>query len=70
MPVELPGEAQRYEVAKKNGSRYHSKCNACHKVFDVPTPDISLAPLAQHGFRIDEQRLTLYGLYTECIAAR
>ncbi len=68
VPVELPAEPARYEVA---GLRHHHHfyCRSCRKVYDIegcPSDFISFTPT---GFELEAHEVILYGRCDKCTHA-
>jgi len=68
-PVELPGDAPRYELAG-HAHHHHFLCDVCRRAFDVPGCPGDMARLAPAGFDVSRHELTLYGTCADCAAAR
>ena len=66
VPVELPGEARRYEVAGKD-HHHHFRCNVCGKVFELDGCSIDIKPKLPRGFRASGHEFFIYG---QCAACR
>lgn len=66
LPVKLPGEADRYEVAKLD-DHYHFKCNSCSKVFDIHGRIKRGSVPAPTDFVVERYDLILYGRCSDCI---
>ena len=64
-PVELPGEAPRYEMAGHQ-HHHHFRCNGCQRVFDVHACPGDMRKLVPKGFTVESHELTLYGYCSEC----
>ena len=64
-PVELPGEARRYEVAGKE-HHHHFRCNLCGKVFELEGCSVDIKPKLPRGFRASGHDFFLYGSCAEC----
>lgn len=64
-PVELPGEATRYEVASSR-HHHHFQCLACRRVFDTQGCPGNLQRLAPPGFSVERHEVTLYGRCAAC----
>lgn len=64
-PVELPGEAPRYE---KSGQPHHHHflCKECHRVYPVPGCPGELTHLAPLGFETRGHEIVLYGRCPDC----
>lgn len=67
VPVELPGESPRYEVAGKD-HHHHFHCKACGRVFELQGCIDNLRRLAPRGFRVTGHELVLYGDCQTCTA--
>ncbi len=64
-PVEIPGEAARYEVSGK-GHHHHFRCNTCGKVFEMPGCGVATKPKLPRGFRATGHEFFIYGLCSDC----
>jgi len=64
-PVELPGEAARYELAGK-AHHHHFRCRVCDSVFDAPGCVRGLDVLVPRGFVAEAHALVIYGTCTAC----
>lgn len=65
VPVEIPGESSRYEVAGKE-HHHHFHCNDCGKVFELQGCDVTVKPKLPRGFRATGHEFFLYGTCAEC----
>lgn len=65
MPVELPGEARRYERAGKE-HHHHFRCDSCGKVFELEGCAVEVKPKLPRGFRASGHELFIYGNCAEC----
>ena len=65
MPVEIPGESTRYEVAGKE-HHHHFHCNHCGKVFEMQGCDLQAKPKVPRGFRVTGHEFFLYGVCADC----
>lgn len=65
--VELPGAADRYEVAGKE-HHHHFHCRLCDGVFEVETCQGDFDAITPSGFRLEDHEITLYGLCPACVA--
>jgi Fur family transcriptional regulator, ferric uptake regulator len=63
--VELPGAADRYEVAGK-GHHHHFHCRACDGVFEVPSCPGGFRSMAPGGFHLERHEVVLFGVCREC----
>lgn len=66
VPVELPGEGKRYEVAGKE-HHHHFRCNVCSKVFELEGCSIDIKPKLPRGFKASGHEFFIYG---QCAACR
>ena len=64
--VELPGEADRYELAGKP-HHHHFRCRRCGSVFDVQGCADGLNGLLPNGFTMEGHAIVLYGACAQCI---
>ena len=64
-PVDLPGEAPRYEPAGKH-HHHHFHCRACNKVFEIEGCPKDIQHLTPRGFQLEAHELTLYGACSAC----
>ncbi|MCE2901815.1 MAG: Fur family transcriptional regulator [Gemmatimonas sp.] len=67
VPVELPGEAPRYERAG-SAHHHHFSCRACNRVFEIHGCPGDLRDLTPSGFRLESHEVVLYGLCALCAA--
>lgn len=65
VPVELPGEPDRYELAGKN-HHHHFVCESCGKAFDVNACPGNLSHMTPDGFVLNRHEITLYGTCNAC----
>lgn len=65
VPVQIPGESTRYEVAGKE-HHHHFHCNDCGKIFELQGCDVSVKPKLPRGFRATGHEFFLYGTCAEC----
>jgi Fur family ferric uptake transcriptional regulator len=65
VPVEIPGESTRYEVAGKE-HHHHFHCNNCGKVYEVEGCAVSGKPRLPRGFRATAHEFFLYGTCAAC----
>jgi Fur family ferric uptake transcriptional regulator len=68
VPVELPGEPPRYEVAGKD-HHHHFHCRRCDRVFEVEGCPGNLKAVTPPGFKLERHEFVLYGLCEFCVAA-
>lgn len=64
-PVDLPGEAPRYEVSGKE-HHHHFHCQACDKVFELPGCSLTAKPALPKGFVAVSHEIVVYGLCALC----
>ncbi len=64
-PVELPGEARRYERAGKE-HHHHFSCRSCGKVFELEGCAIDLKSKLPRGFRASGHEFFIYGSCADC----
>lgn len=64
VPVELPGEAPRYEIHQEHHHHFH--CRQCGKVFDVEGCPSGLKAISPPGFVLEDHELILYGRCDQC----
>jgi Fur family ferric uptake transcriptional regulator len=65
VPVELPGEPPRYEMAGKD-HHHHFMCESCGKAFEVDACPGNLSHMTPDGFRLTRHDITLYGTCKAC----
>ncbi len=65
VPVAIPGEPSRYEVA---GLRHHHHfyCTRCEKVFELDGCLLRDNVSAPSGFTVEDHEVTLYGTCPRC----
>ena len=67
-PVELPGAAQRYEIAGKH-HHHHFHCNGCGKVYEIEGCTMK----EEHhlnlpaDFEVEDHVVVLYGRCADCV---
>lgn len=66
VPVDLPGEAARYELAGKK-HHHHFVCDACDRVYEVEGCPGNLRAVVPPGFRLDRHEVVLYGTCEDCV---
>ncbi len=67
VPVEIPAEPSRYEVAGLH-HHHHFYCRKCKKVFDVEGCPSDFSASTPEGFTLDAHEVILYGRCAECSA--
>ena len=65
VPVEVPGEAARYEAAGKE-HHHHFQCRTCDDIFDIQGCPPDIQKLAPKGFRLESHQVVLYGVCPPC----
>lgn len=65
VPVELPGQAPRYELGDKS-HHHHFSCRRCGRVFEIEACSDALKKLTPRGFILQDHNVTLYGLCPAC----
>ncbi len=68
VPVDLPGEPPRYELAGK-GHHHHFHCRDCGKMFELNGCVDNLKRLLPPGFNISGHEVLLYGQCATCVGA-
>jgi len=67
VPVEIPGEATRYEIAGK-GHHHHFVCRDCERTFELEGCVKGLSNLTPRGFDTEDHHITLFGRCKDCRA--
>jgi Fur family ferric uptake transcriptional regulator len=67
VPVDLPGEPPRYELAGKD-HHHHFHCRNCGKVFELQGCVDNLKRLVPQGFVVTGHEVLLYGQCAACLA--
>ena len=65
VPVELPGEPQRYERAGKD-HHHHFSCKRCRRTFELEGCPTGFEDMVPDGFRMETHEVFLFGLCDEC----
>lgn len=65
VPVDLPGEASRYELAGKP-HHHHFRCNRCHRVFDAACDAPPGTAGLPSGFVVTGHDVLLHGNCPDC----
>lgn len=68
VPVEIPAEPSRYEVAGLH-HHHHFYCRKCKKVFDIDGCPSDFTAFTPRGFTLDAHEVILYGLCNLCTSA-
>lgn len=65
--VQIPGEADRYELAEIAATHHHHfHCKTCDRVYDVEGCVGNLNSMVPDGFVISDHELTLRGVCASC----
>jgi Fur family ferric uptake transcriptional regulator len=67
VPVDLPGEPSRYEIAGKD-HHHHFHCRSCDRVYEVDGCPGNLRSVTPEGFQLESHEFVLYGLCEACAA--
>lgn len=65
VPVEIPGQTTRYEVAGK-GHHHHFQCNVCGRLFELSGCEVKVKPKLPRGFTITGHEFFVYGVCSDC----
>ena len=65
IPVEVPGQSPRYEVAGK-GHHHHFQCSRCGKLFDLAGCEASVKLKLPPGFLATGHEFFVYGKCAAC----
>lgn len=63
--VELPGCAQRYEIAGKH-HHHHFHCNGCGKVYEIEGCSVGMSENLPRDFQVENHVVVLYGRCADC----
>ena len=67
VPVDLPGESSRYELAAAAAKHHHHfRCGTCDRVFDLHGCAPGVEGLAPRGFTGEDHEVVLYGTCKDC----
>jgi len=67
VPVALPGEPPRYELAQKHSHHHHHfRCRSCEKVFDIAGCSKAIDTDIPPGFVVESHEVVVYGLCPAC----
>jgi Fur family ferric uptake transcriptional regulator len=69
VPVTLPGEPDRYELAEL-GHHHHFRCRKCKRVFDIKGCLGDWKRLVPRGFRVESHDVLITGLCRDCAGAK
>lgn len=65
LPVEVPGDSTRYEVAGKK-HHHHFQCNECGKLYDLEGCVAQSKPKLPRGFHASGHEFFVYGTCAAC----
>lgn len=68
IPVDLPGEPSRYELAAQ-GHHHHFQCRGCERVFDVRGCFKALEQNLPPGFLAEDHEVVIYGRCADCVSS-
>ena len=63
--VELPGSAQRYEIAGKD-HHHHFHCNTCGRVYEIEGCAMGIEHNLPCDFELEDHVVVLYGRCADC----
>ncbi len=66
VPVEVPGELTRYELAGKE-HHHHFQCTTCHKTYELSGCTLERRPRLPRGFRASGHEFFVYGTCATCL---
>ena len=69
VPIDVPGEPQRYELSGKE-HHHHFSCRQCGRIFDFDGCPKDLSKLVPRGFHMEDHEVFLYGRCADCHKAR
>ena len=67
VPVELPGEPPRYELAGKH-HHHHFHCRTCGRLYEVEGCLDAIRKLTPAGFELEGHDTLLFGRCAHCVA--
>ncbi len=68
-PVDLPGEARRYELQEAADTHHHHfQCDDCGSVYDVDGCPGGIRDILPKGFSLRDHEIILYGRCAACRA--
>ncbi|MBP9837286.1 MAG: transcriptional repressor [Proteobacteria bacterium] len=65
VPVSVPGEPPRYEIAGKH-HHHHFLCRHCDSLFEIEGCVENLDRRVPTGFKVESHEITYYGLCQKC----
>ncbi len=65
VPVDLPGETARYEVANRP-HHHHFLCRRCDRVFVLDGCPWNMRATLPAGFKLESHQVILYGICKDC----
>jgi Fur family ferric uptake transcriptional regulator len=65
VPVEMPGEPQRYEESGKH-HHHHFCCRGCGRVFEMKGCPRDLAHMLPEGCTMEDHEVFIYGRCPDC----
>jgi len=65
IPVELPGQTSRWEIAREN-HHHHFLCRTCDKMFEIQDCPRGLKGLLPSGYTLEQHDILLKGLCDIC----
>ncbi|MCC6145145.1 MAG: transcriptional repressor [Candidatus Hydrogenedentes bacterium] len=68
VPVEMPGEPQRYEESGKH-HHHHFCCRVCGRVFEMKGCPQGLGNMLPEGCVMEDHEVFIYGRCSDCVSA-
>ena len=65
IPIGVPGQATRYEVAGK-AHHHHFQCNDCGRLYELAGCEMQVRPKLPRGFLATGHEFFVYGTCSEC----
>ncbi|NYF77797.1 Fur family transcriptional regulator [Granulicella arctica] len=65
VPIDLPGQAARYEVAGKE-HHHHFQCTVCMKTYELSGCALQVKPKLPRGFKATGHEFFVYGTCVDC----
>ncbi len=66
VPVDLPGQSTRYEIAGK-AHHHHFQCDGCGKTFELDGCVVQTKQKLPRGFKATRHEFFLYGTCSACV---